>query len=51
MTKMSPFQIKNFRKQTGLSQKPLHKQLTYHLEHRSYESREEVSPLASSEGT
>lgn len=41
MTKMSPFQIKNFRKQTGLSQKAFAQAVNLPIRtYRSYESGE-----------
>ncbi len=47
MTKMSPFQIKKLQKTNGYSQKAKRLTLPEELT-RSYESGEEVSPLASS---
>ncbi|MFR4032567.1 MAG: helix-turn-helix domain-containing protein [Streptococcus sp.] len=52
MTKMSPFQIKNFRKQTGLSQKAFAQAVDLPIRtYRSYESGKEASPLTSSENS
>ncbi len=51
MTKMSPFQIKNFGKQTGLSQKAFAQAVNTHKELTAPESGEEVSPLTSSKKT